>query len=82
MRAGVLEQVVNLRGFSSFSKRNTHAYSNALAGQKSEGFVSDPRKLGVPGVRSNLYTLFLRFGLIRDQRCNEDERADREKARS
>ena len=32
--------------------------------QGREGFVSGPRKLGVPGARSNLYAMFLRFGII------------------
>lgn len=40
------------------------ALKNALEEQKREGFVSGPRKLGVPGVRSNLYAIFLRFGVI------------------
>lgn len=42
------------------------ALKNALEEQEREGFVSGPRKLGVPGVRSNLYSLFLRFGVIKD----------------
>ena len=42
------------------------AYRNALEEQERSGFVSGPRKLGVPGVRSNLYAMFLRFGLIKD----------------
>ena len=45
------------------------------------GFAAGQRKLGVPVVRSNLYALCLRFGVITEQKCNEDERADREKAR-
>lgn len=49
------------------------AYRNALAEQEREGFVAGPRKLGVPGVRSNLYALFLRFGVITDKKCNEVE---------
>lgn len=40
------------------------ALYNALQEQEREGFVSGPRKLGVPGVRSNLYAMFLTFGLI------------------
>ena len=40
------------------------AYRNALEVQRSEGFVSGPRKLGVPGSRSYLYAMFLRFGVI------------------
>ena len=40
------------------------AFHNALEEQGREGFVSGPRKLGVPGVRSNLYAIFLRFGII------------------
>ena len=42
------------------------AYRNALEEQERSDFVSGPRKLGVPGVRSNLYAMFLRFGLIKD----------------
>lgn len=42
------------------------AYRNALEEQERAGYVSGPRKLGVPGVRSNLYAMFLRFGLIKD----------------
>ena len=41
------------------------ALKNALEEQEREGFVSGPRKLGVPGVRSNLYAMFLRFGVIK-----------------
>lgn len=40
------------------------ALKNAIAEQKQNGCVSGPRKLGVPGARSALYALFLRFGLI------------------
>lgn len=40
------------------------ALRNALAEQESLGCVSGPRKLGVPGSRSYLYALFLRFGVI------------------
>lgn len=40
------------------------AYRNALEEQEQSGFVSGPRKLGVPGVRSNLYAMFLQFGVI------------------
>jgi len=40
------------------------AYKNALDEQEQFGFVSDPRKLGVPGVRSNLYAMFVKFGVI------------------
>ncbi len=43
------------------------ALKNALEEQGREGFVSGPRKLGVPGVTSYLYSLFLRFGVIRDR---------------
>lgn len=50
------------------------AFRNAMAEQEREGFVAGPRKLGVPGVRSNLYALFLRFGVITDQKCEEVER--------
>ncbi|MBR1431526.1 hypothetical protein [Ruminococcus sp.] len=42
------------------------AYRNAIEEQKKSGFVSGPRKLGVPGVRSNLYAMFLRFGVIKN----------------
>lgn len=41
------------------------AYRNALEEQEQSGFVAGPRKLGVPGVRSNLYAMFLRFGAIK-----------------
>ena len=41
------------------------AYRTALEEQERSGFVSGPRKLGVPGVRSNLYAMFVRFGVIR-----------------
>lgn len=40
------------------------AFRNALEEQGREGFVSGPRKLGVPGARSNLYAIFLRFVII------------------
>ena len=40
------------------------AFRNALEEQGREGFVSGPRKLGVPGARSNLYAIFLRLGII------------------
>lgn len=40
------------------------AYRNALEEQEQSGFVSGPRKLGVPGVRSNLYAMFAKFGVI------------------
>ena len=40
------------------------AYRNGRAEQESFGFVSGPRKLGVPGSRSYLYAMFLRFGVI------------------
>lgn len=42
------------------------ALRNALEVQEREGYVSGPRKLGIPGVRSNLYSIFLRFGVISD----------------
>ena len=42
------------------------ACRNALEEQGRYGYVSGPRKLGVPGVRSNLYVMFLRFGLFKD----------------
>jgi len=41
------------------------AYRNAVEEQEREGFVSGPRKLGVPGVKSNLYAMFVKFGVIR-----------------
>jgi len=40
------------------------AYKNGRAEQENCGFVSGPRKLGVPGSRSYLYAMFLRFGVI------------------
>lgn len=40
------------------------AYRNGRAEQESCGFVSGPRKLGVPGSKSYLYAMFLRFGVI------------------
>ena len=40
------------------------AYRNGREAQESCGFVSGPRKLGVPGSRSYLYAMFLRFGVI------------------
>ena len=40
------------------------AYRNGRAEQENCGFVSGPRKLGVPGSRSYLYAMFLRFGVI------------------
>lgn len=40
------------------------AYRNGREEQESCGFVSGPRKLGVPGSRSYLYAMFLRFGVI------------------
>lgn len=39
------------------------AYRNAVEEQEREGYVSGPRKLGVPGVRSNLYAMFVKFFL-------------------
>ena len=44
------------------------AYRNAVEEQEREGFVSGPRKLGVPGVRSNLYAMFVKFGVISSDR--------------
>ena len=41
------------------------AYRNAVEEQEREGYVSGPRKLGVPGVRSNLYAMFVKFGVIK-----------------
>lgn len=53
------------------------ALQNALEVQKREGYVSGPRKLGVPGVRSNLYSMFLRFGIISDSKTdNPDSKAN------
>lgn len=43
------------------------AFRNALEEQRREGYVSGPRKLGVPGARSNLYAIFLRFGIIKTE---------------
>lgn len=40
------------------------AYRNARKIQQCEGRVSGPRKLGVPGSRSYLYAMFLKFGII------------------
>ena len=40
------------------------AYRNGREEQERSGFVSGPRKLGVPGCRSQLYAMFLRFGVI------------------
>ena len=51
------------------------AYRNAVEDQEREGFVSGPRKLGVPGVRSNLYAMFVKFGVIRGA-LNNGEAAD------
>ena len=51
------------------------AYRNAVEEQEREGFVSGPRKLGVPGVRSNLYAMFVKFGVIRGA-LNNGEAAD------
>ena len=47
------------------------AMENALDVQKKEGFVSGPRKLGIPGARSNLYSIFLRFGIIRSNKIDD-----------
>lgn len=41
------------------------AYRNAVEEQEREDFVSGPRKLGVPGVRSNLYAMFVKSGVIK-----------------
>ena len=51
------------------------AYRNAVEEQEREGFVSGPRKLGIPGVRSNLYAMFVKFGVIRGA-LNNGEAAD------
>ncbi len=40
------------------------AYRNAQNIQAREGKVSGPRKLGVPGSRSYLYAMFLKFGIL------------------
>ena len=53
-----------------------------MAEQEKGDFAAGLRKLGEPGVRGNLYALCLRFEVITEKKCNEDERADREKARS
>ena len=53
------------------------AYRNAVEEQEREGFVSGPRKLGVPGVRSNLYAMFVKFGVIKSVPEDEAEAADR-----
>lgn len=37
--------------------------------QEMEGIVKGPRSLGVPGAGSYLYSLFLRFGLIKNSAC-------------
>lgn len=50
------------------------AYRTALEEQERSGFVSGPRKLGVPGVRSNLYAMFVRFGVIKS--APGEERVD------
>ena len=47
------------------------ALKNALDVQEKEGFVSGPRKLGIPGARSNLYSIFLRFGIICDSKTDD-----------
>lgn len=47
------------------------AFYNAIEEQHREGFVSGPRKLGAPGVKSNLYAIFLRFGIIAAEPLNE-----------
>ena len=49
--------------------------------QGKESFAAGLRKLGEPGVRGNLFALFLLFGVIKEQECNEDERNTREKVR-
>ena len=55
-----------LRKKKSISRSTVElAYRNALEEQEQSGFVSEPRKLGVPGVRSNLYAMFVRFGVIK-----------------
>ncbi len=41
------------------------AYRTALEEQERSSFVSGPRKLGLPGVRSNLYAMFVQFGVIK-----------------
>ena len=49
------------------------ALKNALDIQEKEGFVSGPRKLGIPGARSNLYSIFLRFGIIRGSKTDDSD---------
>ena len=44
------------------------AMNNALEVMRSEGCVAGPRKLGVPGAWSYLYSMFLRFGVIKQKR--------------
>ena len=40
--------------------------------QEMQGMVKGPRSLGIPGAGSYLYSLFLRFGLIKDSACDCD----------
>ena len=44
------------------------AFKNALEEQQKAGCVSGPRKLGVPGSRSYLYAMFLRFSVITQEK--------------
>ena len=40
-------------------------YKKALELMALDGFVKGPRALGIPGARSYLYPIFVRFGIIR-----------------
>ncbi|MBQ7370560.1 MAG: hypothetical protein IJW67_01520, partial [Blautia sp.] len=42
-------------------------FRNALAIQEKEGCVRGPRKLNIPGAHSYLYSMFLCFGIIRQE---------------
>ena len=47
------------------------AFKNGRAEQERCGLVSGPRKLGIPGCRSQLYAIFLRLGVIISDLPNE-----------
>ena len=55
-----------IAGHSKSISRSTVelAYKNALAVQESVGYVSGPKKLGVPGAASYLYPIFVKVGVI------------------
>lgn len=55
-----------IAGHSKSISRSTVelAYRNALAVQESVGYVSGPKKLGVPGAGSYLYPIFIKIGAI------------------